>query len=119
MSSFTQPLILVPKIEYQCWATTQPLTYEIGVKGSELQINVPSGFLTDLATIPRLLWPLFPPHHPRLAAAAVLHDYLYTQKGFTRVVADAIFYEAMRVLNVPRPRAILMYLAVRLFNHWR
>jgi len=61
-----------------------------------------------------------PPHDPDYAAAAVVHDFLYEWKQglFTRVVADAIFYEAMRILGVPTWKAVMMYLAVRLANNW-
>ncbi len=119
MSSFTTPLHLEPKTLSGKWATVDPLSYEIGCKGSGLTITVPDGFETDLASIPRLLWPIFAPHDPRYAAAAVVHDYLYRWDGFTKVAADAVFYEAMRVLNVPRWRALIMYFAVRLWNEWK
>ena len=39
-------------------------------------VVVPKGFRTDLASSPRILWPILPPFG-RWSAAAVLHDYLY------------------------------------------
>ena len=119
MSSFTEPLSICPVPGNGKWATTRDLTYEIGNKGSGLAITVPAGFETDLASVPRLLWPIFAPHDPRYAAAAVIHDYLYRWKGFDRVVADAILYEGMRLLGVPLWKSLLMYVSVRIWNSTR
>lgn len=118
--AFTDPLHLMPVPQTGKYCVIRPLSYHIGFLGSELVVTVPEGFLTDLASVPRALWFLVPPHSPDYAAAAVLHDYLYEWKEgmFTRVVADGIFYEAMRVLGVAKWRAIIMYLAVRLWNNW-
>lgn len=95
------------------WQTTRPMTYEIGYKGSGLVIEVPAGFETDLASIPRVLWPLMPPHDPGYAAASVLHDHLLRIEQVHAVVADAILYEAMTVLGVARWRRLTIYLPVR------
>lgn len=119
MTGFTSALRLEPQPQSGLYRTTRPLEYEIGLKGSGLRVTVPTGFETDLASVPRFLWPIFAPHDPRYAAAAVLHDCLYRWDGFTRVVADAVFYEAMRALGTPRWKAKLMYIAVRLANRWR
>ena len=118
--AFTDPLYLMPVPGTGKYCVVRPLTYQIWFYGSGLSVTVPDGFLTDLASVPRLLWPLVPPHSPDYAAAAVLHDYLCEWQGgmFTKVVADAIFYEAMRVLGVPLWRAIMIYVAVRLWNGW-
>lgn len=119
MSNFTTSLQLEPQPETGLFKTTRELVYEIGLKGSGLKVTVPAGFETDLASVPRFLWSIFPPHDPHYAAAAVVHDYLYRWDGFTRVVADAVFYEAMRVLGTPKWKAKAMYIAVRLVNRWR
>lgn len=117
---FTDPVHLMPAPGTGKYVLVQDVSYEIGFAGSGIFVTVPDGFMTDLASVPRLLWPLVPPHSPDYAAAAVVHDFLYEWKQglFTRVVADAIFYEAMRVLGVPAWRAVVMYLAVRLANNW-
>lgn len=119
MSSFTEPLELTP-VGYRngklLWATLRPFAYEIGLKGSGLRLLVPEGFQTDLMTMPRIFWPFLPPHDPRYAAACVLHDYLCRWQGFSRVVADAVFYEALRVLGVGWFKATLIYAAVRLWG---
>lgn len=118
---FTDPVRLMPAPGTGKYVLVRPLSYQVGFLGSEVVVTVPDGFMTDLASIPRILWSILPPHDPDYAGAAVLHDYLYEWKGgiFTRVVADAIFYEAMRVLGVPAWKAVFMYLAVRMANTWR
>lgn len=72
-------------------------------------IDVPEGFETDFATVPRIFWSIFPPVG-EYATAAVLHDYMYRQKcKFDRAVADAIFYQAMKDFGVPKWKAYLMF----------
>jgi hypothetical protein len=118
MSSFTRPLFLTPDPHpvRTYWVTSRELTYEIGMKGSGLVVTVPERTRTDLATVPRFLWPIIPPHDPGLAAAFVLHDYLCRVSGFSRVMADAILYDALRVLGASLFQSWLVYAAV---SAWR
>jgi hypothetical protein len=115
MSSFTEPLFLFPG-EDSLWETAREFSYEIGAKGSGLRVTVPKGTETDLATMPRLLWPLVPPHDPRFAAAFVLHDHMCRLPGFSRVITDAVLYEALRVLGASIFRASAVYWAVAIFR---
>lgn len=103
------------------WRVSQPLHYEF--EGQE--IVVPTGFVTDLASVPRLLWWYLPPHGNYLAAA-VLHDYLYGLqmlggKEIKRVVADRVFLAAMADLGVRQLRRRIMHRGVRIggWNAWR
>ena len=94
----------------------EPLDYELGHAGSGYVITVPAGFYTDFASVPRFFWRLLPPwgEHGR---AAVLHDWLYQpESGFTKVVSDAIFYEAMRVSGVSWWKRCVMLAAVVVFG---
>lgn len=114
MSSFTRPL----RLEYRDdarFVLTEAFVYHAGREDSGYSWTVPAGFVTDFASTPRWLWPVFPPTG-RWGKAAVLHDFLYSKiaEGWiSRVEADATFLEAMRVLKVPRWRRWTMYLAVR------
>lgn len=92
-----------------------PFEYHIGDFPSDRVIEVPAGYVTDFASVPRALWAVFPPHGP-WAKAAIVHDYLYDYAIGTRARADLIFLEAMQVLGVPRWRRYLMYWAVRAFG---
>jgi hypothetical protein len=118
MSSFTAPLFLMPSVDYdqRTWVTHRDFAYEIGLKGSGLTVTIPKGTKTDLASVPRVLWPLVPPHDPQFAAAFVLHDHLCQWQGFSRVMADAILYEALRVLGASVFTATITYWSVAV---WR
>lgn len=93
------------------WVTRAPLVYN---RDTEV-ITVPDNFATDLASVPKALWAIFPPfgHH---AKAAVLHDYLYGQGTRPRKQCDEIFLEAMAAMGVSKTRRYLMYWAVRAFG---
>jgi hypothetical protein len=114
MSSFTTPadLRLVGRYKFELLAH---FDFHIGAYPSENVVSVPAGFVTDFASVPRLLWSVFPPHG-KWAKAAIVHDYLYATAKLSRSESDKIFLEAMCVLEVPKVKRILMYLAVRLFG---
>jgi len=80
-------------------------------------VCVPKGFLTDGASVPSFAWRLtYPPRHPRVIEAAVLHDYLYATHagGVTRLQADQIFYAVLLAEGATRWKARLMYAGVRI-----
>jgi len=114
MSSFTTPLVVTPLDNGKQWKLTRAFTYHIGEETSKEKIVVPIGFITDFASVPRLLWPLIP-SFGRYGKAAVLHDYLYSiQYKNSRSTCDDIFYEAMSVLDVKWWRKRLIYRGVRI-----
>ncbi|EOG5721796.1 DUF1353 domain-containing protein, partial [Salmonella enterica] len=78
-------------------------------------ISVPAGFITDLATIPRIFWTILPPDG-KYAKAAIIHDYLYDNALRTKKEADLIFLDGMTVLGVPKWKRTVMYWAVRVFG---
>lgn len=78
-------------------------------------IEVPAGFVTDLASVPRILWMLLPPDG-KYAKAAIIHDYLYDNALRTKAEADCIFLDGMRVLGVPKWKRNVMFGAVRWFG---
>ena len=80
-----------------------------------LGITVPAGFKTDGASVPRLLWWLFPPTG-RYMAAAIVHDYLLQAHYPARREADRVFLQAMEALGVIFWRRWLMFGAVRCFG---
>ena len=75
-------------------------------------ITVPAGFVTDFASIPRLLWWRYP-KSGKWNRAAVVHDFLYAYNGCTRAEADAIFKEALEVCGVGWRTRQQFWLAVR------
>jgi len=112
MSSFTDPLI-VKKVGERTWEIMKAFEYHVGAEDSNEVIKVPVGFVTDFASVPQFAWIIIPPDGS-YTQAAVLHDYLYHIKAYTRKRSDEIFYEAMAVLEVKWWKRKVMYFSVRL-----
>jgi hypothetical protein len=94
------------------WITVKAIKFDSKI--AQRVIEVPAGFETDLATIPRMFAGLIPVNGKH-RNAAIIHDYLYVNKPewCTRALADSIFLEAMEVLGESAWRRRAMYLAVR------
>lgn len=75
-------------------------------------IIVPTGFRCDAASIPRLVWGIYPPWS-KANRAAVVHDYLCSIQVCARELADAIFRDALLACGVSEARAWIMWKAVR------
>jgi hypothetical protein len=111
------------KIGPQRWLLTDELVYYSRRFGG--LFVAPRGLQTDLASIPRVAWVIFP-KVDRYDAAAVMHDAAYANalltRGGDRVfviqrVADALFHEGCVALGTPTWQAWLMYWAVRRFGN--
>jgi len=107
--------VIVKKIGSRLWELHVPLEYRVGGADSTEIITVPKGFKTDFASIPQIFWSLAPPDG-KYTGAAIVHDYLYQKKVYSRKRSDQIFLEAMKVQKVSWWRRRLMYRAVRLFG---
>lgn len=114
MSLFTTPANL-ELLENGKWKVITPFQYHVGDFPSWEVIVVPSGFITDLTSIPRVFWNILPPNG-KYAKAAIIHDYMYVNAYKSKDYADKIFYDAMEVLGVPTWKKEVMYLAVKLFG---
>lgn len=87
---FTTPLDLRAQLPGR-WELLRELIWHSDTE----RIVVPAGFVTDLASIPRLLRGIL--HQNGLSRApAVLHDFLYATQIMTRAEADAVFREALK-----------------------
>jgi hypothetical protein len=98
--------------------------------GKEISIQVPAGYLTDLASIPQWVWSIFGLAHDGLyRGAAVVHDWLYGRKvqeqnyselpeGYilTRKECDDIFKELIDASGESKWKEQAMYKAVRAFG---
>ncbi len=81
--------------------------------------TIPKNYQTDLASIPKIAWPIMAPHHSSLIRPAIVHDWFYKKTcDFTRYQTDLIFYHMLRNDGVSHLRASLMYYAVRFFG-WK
>ena len=103
------------------WKLLSPFTYYMDGE----YVRVPAGYVTDFATVPRILWGLVSPWG-EYGRASVVHDYLCSDKKVTntktqeirictRKEADKIFLEAMKDLNVNVVVCYAMYFSVRVF----
>lgn len=79
------------------------------------EIEVPAGFITDGASVPRIFWGVLSPFGDYFGAA-LIHDFLYSphNRRFDRATCDGIFLEAMAAAGVPWLRRRTIYRAVRL-----
>lgn len=92
------------------------------------RIQVPAGYLTDGASVPRAAWSFIPPWG-KYGQAAVTHDLLCEYlslsvdgkpTSITRAECDAILLEAMQALGVDNGTAKIISDAVdlyRVFSH--
>jgi hypothetical protein len=115
MSRFTEILVVSPLADGKSWYLHKEFGYDVGSEGSEETIDVPIGFVTDFASVPRPLWWLIP-RWGKYGNAAVIHDFCYWEQKYTRKRADEIFLEAMVVLEVGPVTRYVMYLAVSWFG---
>lgn len=74
--------------------------------------TVPKGFVTDLASVPRL--PLIYDALGDMAQMpAVVHDYLYSTAPVPREVADKVLLEAMELTGISWVKRHAIYAGVR------
>jgi hypothetical protein len=104
--------VVVREVGDNTWELVEPLRYQ----GNTDQFEVPNGFQTDFASVPRAFqWLL--PKYGRYTKAAILHDFLCEQSKagrFDRDDADGIFRRTMRELGVSFIRRWIMWAAVSL-----
>jgi hypothetical protein len=87
-------------------------------------IQIPAGFIFDLASVPRMLWWLIAPFELSIVGP-LLHDYLYrvdgAREGYTRKQVDELFERLMYLEGISGWRRRAAYRAVRVFGggSWR
>lgn len=93
------------------WRVVEPFYYDSDV--ANRVITVPAGFLTDLASTPRI--PIIYEVCGNVATkAAVVHDYLYTSGRESRAIADAVLREAAALAGVTWWQRWSMWAGVRI-----
>lgn len=95
------------------YVTVGPTIYH----GGEDVFVIPSGFATDLASVPRILWGLIPPSGV-YERAAVLHDWLCVRLAagdceISSRDADGLFRRVMREAGVGLLTRWVMWVGVR------
>ena len=96
-------------------------------------VTVPKGYITDLASVPRVCWAFIAPFD--VARAAVVHDIMYEkingaykegkisnkcEREKYRKIADNVFRDGMRAAEpeVPNWKIFSAYWSVRMFGRW-
>lgn len=119
---FLSDLVLEDRKGY--WRVHKPLRYHS--KRYDVTWAVPIGFKTDLASVPRLFWRMFP-RDGEYRKAAVVHDYLvrypvpelHDGQPITWGEAANVFDEAMKDLGIPAWRRWPLVAAVKLAGLWQ
>jgi hypothetical protein len=104
----------------------------VGLGGKEKEVKCTKGFVTDLASVPRICWMFIAPWD--VARAAIIHDLLYKTIRVYRAKADhnkklvgpakkesdKVFLMAMKDAepSVPKWKIYAAYYAVVLFGRW-
>ncbi len=112
-TAFTTEVCIKPYKNYY-YHTCHDIKFSVDGK----QFIIPKGFKTDLASFPKIAWPIMAPAHSSLIRPAIVHDWFYRKTcDFTRIQADLIFYHMLKNDGITNLRASLMYYAVRWFGY--
>jgi hypothetical protein len=122
---FLNPVTLTHVEGKDLWIVAAPFTYRSARLG--LDITVPQGSTTDLASIPEVLWNVIANDDPHIVEPATLHDYLYAVGGvlpdgtrLQRMQCDQTLRDAMADCGAPDWKMDAVYNGVRAFggSHW-
>lgn len=82
------------------------------------RVNVPKGYITNGANIPRMLWSIYPPNSPEYLSAVVVHDFLCDEaKSYEDYQkADKVFFIALKELDVGWFKSAIFYHACRVYH---
>lgn len=97
------------------WVITRGMTYT----GRGKFFYIPSGFSTDMGSVPDIVDSIIPACATQADPAYILHDWIYhlhriKQASVSRKEADQILLDALLILGVSKIRAYTIYYAVRL-----
>ena len=112
MNSYFTPLIVVPLADGKRWKLHEGFTYRYRVGKDTFIIQVPAGFVTDFASVPRIFQSIIP-SWGKFGKASVLHDFCYSINFNSRRWSDIMFRKAMIASGTPTWKVNLMYWAVR------
>lgn len=111
------------------WYLNEAVNVDIRSSDKRYEFTIPQGYLTDGATVPRLVW-TFIPLWDECTTAVVIHDYLCNQNwikvngkliSIDRRTSDELFLAVMEFTGVSKIKRFIIYNFVRLhaelFNH--
>jgi len=88
------------------WEVLIPICYK--------DVTVHSGYKTNGADIPRILWSIIPPNETTILPAVIIHDYLCDKKEYDK--ADRYFKEILTLLGINPRKKIALYYGVRVWH---
>lgn len=94
---------------YKLYELTEPLTWDIGRKGSDWTLTVPKGFMVDVSAPSWLEW-LIDVHDMDNLAAAAVHD-LLLKEGHDEAFASSEFRRALIARGRGKARAWVFFFA--------
>ena len=96
------------------WVLTQPFIVSV----DDEVYNVPRGFVTDGASVPRLLYPICSPVAGPFGQGAIVHDWFYSVDGpdIGRLKADLVLYAMGRFRGAKLGESQLVKSGVNLFG---
>ncbi|MEH2489383.1 hypothetical protein V1280_005322 [Bradyrhizobium sp. AZCC 2230] len=98
----------------EMYALTQPISWAPNANSpKDLQrVDVPKGFITDFASVPRIFWSVLPRDGTYLYPA-IVHDYMYWNQSTSRDQADETLREGMQDFSVDPISLNAVYWGVR------
>ncbi len=123
---FSDPTPTLEMLPGERWRVAAGFNYTLPEAEGNLPagfvVDVPAGVETDLASIPRILWPLLSPGGD-YAPAAIVHDRLYHNHEVrgapvTRAEADGVLLAGMKELGIGWLTRWTIYSAVRVGAWW-
>lgn len=112
-------------LEKDYWYLKNALRVDIHLGDDLYQISIPKGYLTDGASVPRILWSICP-KWDKSHKAVILHDYLCeyrivtingTPTYISREEVDRLFLYALKYEGLTKLKYSLMYGAVRAMSN--
>jgi hypothetical protein len=87
----------------EVYVITKPISWIPGPNqvNKYKRVDVPVGFVTDLASVPRIFWQ-FLPRDGKYTYPAIMHDYLYWMQNQPRESADDILRIGMEEFNIDK-----------------
>jgi hypothetical protein len=105
---FEADRVVVARHDDDTWQLVSPIRYH----GATDTFLVPSGFVSDFASVPRVaVWLI--PRFGRYTLAAIVHDYLCATLPISPVDVDGVFRRILREERVGTVRRWLMWCGVR------
>ena len=111
----TGGLLVFSRFKDRIYVLQQPMSWTPTPYIAEQQgypsVTVPKGFVTDLASIPRIFYSILPPDG-EYTVPAVIHDYLYWTQTTTKEQADNILRFSMQDYKIGPITRTVIYDAV-------